>query len=71
MARGSRPGGLLMDEPTPTQEASREFAEAVFANPELRERFEMMAKETAASEPVPDDFVWLTQPDQSRPFSGS
>jgi hypothetical protein len=50
-----------MAEATPTQTASRELAEAVFAIPELRERFETMAKETLTRESVPDDFSWLSQ----------
>ena len=37
------------------------MADAVFADPELRERFEMMAKQTATREPVPDDFSWLSR----------
>jgi hypothetical protein len=44
---------------TPSQKASGELAEAVFSDPDLRERLEMMAKETATREPVPDDFAWL------------
>jgi hypothetical protein len=55
-----------MDELTPTQRASRVLAEAVFANPELRERFEMMANETATREPIPDDFTWLSRDDQQQ-----
>lgn len=55
-----------MDEPTPAQEASRDLAEAVFANPELRERFRMMVKETATREPIPDDFAWLSPQESSR-----
>ena len=35
------------------------MADAVFADPELRERFVVMAKESAAREFVPDDFSWL------------
>lgn len=58
-----------MGDPTPTQEASREFAEAVFADPGLRERFETMAKETASRPPVPDDFAWLSQDPKSEEFS--
>jgi uncharacterized protein (DUF1786 family) len=58
-----------MAEPTPTQEASRKFAEAVFANPELAERFEMMAKETATREPIPDDFSWLSRDAEPQQFS--
>lgn len=57
-----------MAEPTPTQQASRELAEAVFANPELAERFRMMAEETATREPVPDDFAWLSR-DEPQEFS--
>lgn len=48
------------EEQTPTQEASRQMAEAVFADPALRERFERMAKEAEEREPVPDDFAWLS-----------
>lgn len=49
-----------MDDPTPAQEASAELAEAVFGNPDLLARFELMIKETAAREPKPDDFSkWL------------
>lgn len=57
-----------MAEPSPTQKASRELAEAVFANPELHERFEAMAEETATREPVPDDFAWLSR-DEPPEFS--
>ena len=49
-----------MDKETPTQKKSREMAEAVFADPELRERFVLMAKETSSHEAVPDDFSWLS-----------
>lgn len=35
------------------------MAEAVFADPELRERFEIMAKGSNEREPVRDDFAWL------------
>lgn len=58
-----------MGDPTPTQKASRELAEAVFANPELRERFERMAKETATRTPVPDDFAWLSKDAEPQEFS--
>lgn len=44
---------------TRTQKASAELADAVFADPDLRQQFEIMAKEAAAREPVPDDFAWL------------
>jgi hypothetical protein len=40
---------------------SRELAERVFANPELRSRFEAMAQESTTRTPVPDDFAWLSQ----------
>lgn len=49
-----------MNEETPSQEESRMLAEAVFANPELRERFEAMARETSTRQPVADDFDWLS-----------
>lgn len=48
------------DDLTPTQDASQRMADAVFADPTLRARFELMAKETANREPVPDDFAWLS-----------
>ncbi len=51
-----------MAEETPTQKASREMAEAVFADPALREKFEQMARDTEKREPVPDDFAWLIKP---------
>ena len=50
-----------MDELIPTQRASQELAEAVFADPDLRARFEVMVKETANRDPVPDDFSWLSR----------
>jgi hypothetical protein len=50
---------LRMDNRTPTQLASEEMARAIFADPELRERFEKMAFEATTREPVPDDFTWL------------
>ena len=46
---------------TSTQRASREMAEAVFSNPDLRARFELMAEESANREPIPDDFAWLSE----------
>lgn len=49
-----------MGEQTPTQKASQQMAEAVFADPELAERFKVMAKETAEREAVADDFAWLS-----------
>jgi len=49
-----------MREQTPTQRASAEMAAAVFADPELRERFQLMAKEGEARPFVPDDFAWLS-----------
>jgi len=52
---------------TVEQRASRELADVVFANPELRARFEMIAKDTATREPVPDDFLWLPAATQQRP----
>ena len=52
---------------TASQLASSEMAEAVFADPELRDRFALMAKETATRTPVRDDFAWLA-PD-ARPVS--
>ena len=48
-----------MAERTPTQETSHQMAEAVFADPALREQFEQMARDTAEREPIPDDFAWL------------
>ena len=57
---------LLMDRQTPAQESSRELAEAVFADPELREQFETMASETATREPIPDDFTWLSRGTQQQ-----
>jgi hypothetical protein len=33
--------------------------ETVFSDPALRTRFEVMAKESTARTPVPDDFAWL------------
>ena len=36
------------------------MAAAVFADPELRERFQLMAKEGEARPFVPDDFAWLS-----------
>jgi hypothetical protein len=41
------------------QKASQEWAEAAFAKPELRARFEKMVRDTAEREPVRDDFAWL------------
>jgi hypothetical protein len=41
------------------------MAEAVFADPELRDRFERMAKDIANREPVRDDFAWLSRDHQS------
>ncbi len=40
-------------------DASRRMAEAVFADPILREKFERMIREMAERDPVPDDFEWL------------
>jgi hypothetical protein len=50
-----------MGEQTPTQKASAEMAASIVADPELRERFQLMAKETATRDPKPDDFAWLSQ----------
>jgi hypothetical protein len=58
-----------MTDETPTQRASRELAEAAFSDPELRQRFELMTKETANREPVPDDFAWLPQHVEQSEFS--
>jgi hypothetical protein len=49
---------------TRTQQASHELAQAVFADPALREKFEQMARDTAKREPVPDDFAWLKKPER-------
>jgi hypothetical protein len=51
------------------------MAEAVFADPELRAHFELVAKETAGRLPVPDDFSWLDpkadpRMDRQRPGQG-
>ena len=59
-----------MTDLTPTQEASRKMAEAVFGDPDLRAQFELMAKESAERVPVPDDFAWLLQTAESDKFSG-
>jgi len=60
-----------VDDETSTQRASRKLADALFADPELRGRFEMIAKETVTREPVPDDFGWLSQSTvPSSEFSG-
>jgi hypothetical protein len=48
-----------MSERTPEQQASATWARAVFSDPDLRAKFELMAKETASREPVRDDFAWL------------
>lgn len=50
-----------MREQTPTQAASAAMAKAVFADPDLRARFEIMVKETDAREPVRDDFAWVRE----------
>ena len=54
-----------MSDPTQTQHASRELAEAVFADPDLRSRFEVTAEETANRAAVRDDFAWLSEPDRT------
>jgi hypothetical protein len=60
-----------MTERTASQQASDEMARAVFADPELRERFQQMAVETAKRVPVPDDFAWLSpEADQEITTSG-
>jgi mannitol-1-phosphate/altronate dehydrogenase len=50
-----------MKRPSPTQQASAQTADAIFADPALRDRFERMAKDTANREPVRDDFAWLSR----------
>ena len=50
-----------MGKQTPTQKASAEMAASIFADPELREQFQLMAKEATARDPKPDDFGWLSQ----------
>lgn len=47
---------VRMEDPTAEQEASRQMAERVFADPELAEHFRTAAKRTLHSDPVPDDF---------------
>jgi hypothetical protein len=42
------------------------MAAAVFADPELRDRFQLMAKDGEARPFVPDDFAWLS-PDAKPP----
>lgn len=64
---GSQGKNKRMPEHTPTQRASAEMERAVFANPELRERFEAMAKDAEASELVPDDFSWLSHDESAEP----
>lgn len=36
------------------------MAEAAFADPVTRERFEEMVRRTEETEPVPDDFSWIS-----------
>jgi hypothetical protein len=55
-------------EQTASQRHSAELAAAAFANPELRDRFVLMAKESEARVPVRDDFAWLS-PD-AKPQTG-
>ena len=50
-----------MADQTRTQRESQEFAQAVFADPAVRDDFEQMARDTASREPVPDDFAWLNK----------
>lgn len=54
-----------MDNRTPEQRASRELAEAAFADPETRERFKIMIKDTSARDLTRDDFSWLSS--EARP----
>jgi hypothetical protein len=49
-----------MDDMSPTQKASHELVQVVLADPAERVRFELMVRETAKRDPVPDDFVWLS-----------
>lgn len=44
---------------TTTQRASALLADAVMDDPALRDRFDLMARETEGREPVLDDFGWL------------
>ena len=44
---------------SPTQRSSAAMERAVFADPELRERFEKMAHLTTVSAPTLDSFDWL------------
>lgn len=53
---------------TSTQRASREFAEAVFADPAVRSRFDRAIENTGNREPVPDDFGWLAPDDEFAAF---
>lgn len=48
-----------MRDRTPTQRASRDLAEAVFADPALKERFEAMVEDTNSRELARDDFSWI------------
>jgi hypothetical protein len=48
-----------MHKQTPTQNASAEMAAAVWENPELRGRIQLMAKGGEARPFVCDDFAWL------------
>ena len=38
---------------------SRQWADAAFADPTLRESFERAVAATEARRPIPDDFAWL------------
>lgn len=44
---------------TPTQEGSKELADAVVDDCGLCAHFEQMAADTSTREPVRDDFAWL------------
>jgi len=50
-----------MGDMTPTQRASSELAEAVFADPALREQLLGMVAATENREALRDDFNWLPQ----------
>lgn len=51
---------------TPEQGASAELAEAAFRAPAIRAAFELMAKQTSARPPVPDDPAWLNRGEADR-----
>lgn len=55
-----------MSEPTVEQQASADLARTVFADPELRAKFELMAKDADSRDPVLDDFAWLSKDEFSR-----